>query len=89
MTTIKIHKASLLDMWIKQNEADIIDSREGCMLDNLLAECRRGVAIIYEAFVNSWESEYKVKFAKYNTPEADGLYSEWDFFCCAYDEGCE
>ena len=58
-----------LSKWLEQNKAELIDAYDGCLLDNVLYQCKNGVAAFYEQYVNPNESEYIVEFARENNPE--------------------
>lgn len=53
-----------LNKWIAQNKAILLDSCEGCLLDNYLFECDKGMALVTEHFVNTNYSDYKIQFSK-------------------------
>lgn len=55
-----------LDKWIHQNRAEYDGLfEEGCLLDNFVVNTKRGVAAIYEHFVNTGTSDYYVEFQSY------------------------
>ena len=62
MKTFYINSCDL-EKWIFQNKAVVLDCLEGCLLDNLLLECKRGYAAIYEHYLNSNSSNYLVIFS--------------------------
>ena len=76
MTVLKMSVTNF-EKWIHQNAAEIIDCAEGCLLDNYLLHTRRGVAAVYEHYVNPNMSDYRVYFAAYNTPEADDITDKY------------
>jgi len=55
-------KPAALNKWLYQNNAFIIDFSEGCLLDNMLIETKRGIAAIYEKYINPNLSGYLVIF---------------------------
>ncbi len=59
-----------LSKWLEQNKAELIDAYDGCLLDNVLYQCKNGVAAFYEQYVNPNESEYVVEFARDNDTKA-------------------
>lgn len=70
-----------LEKWQAQNDGECIDCVEGCLIDNLVIECKRGTAFLFEEYANCWSSLYHVYFIPYkeqaNNPEYDAL---WDRF---------
>ena len=46
-----------------QNKAEITDVKEGCLLDNLLYETKRGYLILKETYKNEWTSIYTLLFS--------------------------
>ena len=79
MTVLYFDKIKNFETWLKQNEAEAMDCVEGCLLDNAVYACKRGYAFVYESFVNSWSSEYKVKFVPYKE-DSTALWQEWENF---------
>ena len=75
MRKFKLDPAAF-DKFIFQNKADLIETFEGCLLDNYLYQGKRGMFAIYEKYVNPNMSEYLVVFAK-NENEIDRLWSEF------------
>ena len=71
-----------LDKWTAQNKAICIDCVEGCLLDNMVYECKRGTAFIFEECANEWSSMYMVYFVPYkeqeNNAEYDALWDRWN-----------
>ena len=49
---------------LHQNDAQLIDTFEGCLIDNYLYQARRGVFALFESYVNTWNSRYIFKFAR-------------------------
>lgn len=49
---------------LHQNDAQLIDTFEGCLIDNYLYQARRGVFALFESYVNTWSSRYIFKFAR-------------------------
>lgn len=73
-----------LDMWLHQNGSnEIIDFREGCLLDSFIISTKRGTAAIYERYCTSWTSNYRIEWEKY---PSDKVWENWEKFCTAYDE---
>ena len=48
---------------IKQNCGEVIDCIEGCLLDDLLVSCKRGMMALLETYQNAWQSVYTVYFS--------------------------
>lgn len=88
MKEFNFNGTDFLEMWLHQNGAEIDDIREGSLVDNYLVWCKNGVAIIYERYLNPWSSGYRVRFARYNTPEEAEIFHEWDRFCDEYEKQC-
>ena len=75
-----------LTTWMQQNDADIIDVREGCLLDNYFCTTKNGVVCIREFYVNSNMSEYHAYFARDKKPSAIvEVTNKWLTFIEAYD----
>ena len=73
-----------IDKWIHQNSAIVEDFLEGCLLDNMLLQTRRGVAFVKETFINTWCSTYTLYFAAYKDRDAvDAVYNMWYEFADA------
>lgn len=76
--------AMTIDKWVHQNSAIIEDFLEGCLLDNMLLQTRRGVAFVRETFINTWSSTYTLYFAAYTDAGAvDAVYTMWNDFADA------
>lgn len=91
MTELNLNTNATFNMWCHQNQAECADGRDGCLQDNFLMYCKRGIAIVYERYLNPWSSGHHVKFAKYDTPDELKLWNEWQAFCDEYDKeyGCD
>lgn len=76
MTTMKIRMN--LDKWINQNKGVIEDYKEGCLLDNMIVGCKRGIAYILESYVNPNQSEYLIHFVPYKENVPASLIACWD-----------
>jgi hypothetical protein len=73
-----------IDKWIHQNNAVVIDFLDGCLLDNMLLQTRRGVAFVKETIVNTWCSTYTLYFAaNKDAGAADTVYNMWNEFADA------
>ena len=73
-----------IDKWIHQNGAIVEDFLEGCLLDNMLLQTRRGVAFVKETALNVWSSTYTLYFAAYTDAGAvDAVYNMWSEFADA------
>ena len=69
-------KSMTIDKWIHQNGAIVEDFLDGCLLDNMLLQTRRGVAFVKETVLNTWCSTYTLYFAAYKDAGAvDAVYN--------------
>lgn len=66
---------SILAKWLYQNGGEVVDAIEGCLLDSLLIETRRGTAALLETYVNPWQSTYTLYFSTDSAPVVD-LFEE-------------
>lgn len=83
MTVFKLGSREY-EKWIHQNNAGVLDLVEGCLLDSVLVDCKRGVAAMFETALNTWSSAYLVYFAPYNDPDALATVNNmWDTFAGA------
>lgn len=76
-TEFRLHE---FEKWLKQNDGNIIDCFEGCLLDNYIVYCKNGIAIIFEEYVNSCSSCYKVYFFRHNKTDSEDykrIENEW------------
>lgn len=77
MTRLTI-SPSFLEKWMRQNEAEYTgDFFDGALIDSFVVFCKRGVAAIYEHYINSWESDYRVEF---ETGRAKTVWENWNRF---------
>ena len=53
-----------LEKLIYQNRGEIIDCVEGCLLDNLLIETKRGYMALIETYETCWTSYYTLYFSR-------------------------
>ena len=53
-----------LEKLIYQNKGEIIDCVEGCLLDNLLIETKRGYMALIETYETCWTSYYTLYFSR-------------------------
>lgn len=68
-----------LDQFIVQNKAVVEDCAEGCLQDNFLLQCKRGVAVAVETYENSNSSVHTIMFVRYGSKdELNELYRYWD-----------
>ena len=75
-----------LEKWAVQNSAECIDCVEGCLLDNLVYECKRGTAFIFEEYANTWTSMHMVYFIPYKEQENNAEYDAlWARFNALHD----
>lgn len=73
-----------IDKWMYQNSAIVEDFLDGCLLDNMLLQTRRGVAFVKETALNVWSSTYTLYFAAYKDAGAvDAVYNMWSEFADA------
>lgn len=78
MNDLKVFRPnpSQLKKWLRQNKVeDFIDCSEGVLLDNLVVQCKRGIAALYEHYVNSNQSDYLVE---YQHGDGAAVLSNWD-----------
>lgn len=68
-----IYKGNI-DKLLRQNKAITLDYKEGCLLDNMLIETKRGYMAIVETYATPWASVYTLYFSK---NEAD-IQAVWD-----------
>ena len=69
------------DTWAAQNNAECIDIVEGCLLDNLVMACKRGICFLFEVYQNEWCSKWHAYFIPYKEQDTNGDYSRlWDRF---------
>lgn len=74
-----------MNKWLHQNKAQYTGAYcEGCLLDNFMVETKRGVAAIYEHYLNPNSSDYLVKFVPFKggvqSGELDRLMADWYSF---------
>lgn len=77
VTQFYINGDKALKTWIFQNHADLIESIDGCLLDNYVVQTKNGYAAIYEHPCTEWSSNYRVEFQRGN---ADDVWSRWNEF---------
>ena len=53
-----------LEKLLYQNKGEIIDCVEGCLLDNLLIETKRGYMALIETYKTCWTSYYTLYFSR-------------------------
>ena len=77
VTTLKIYRDALtaLYKWSHQNKAVCVDCIEGSLIDSLLYETEKGMALFQECYINDSMSGYIVKFEKY---PAKSIWTEWN-----------
>ena len=64
------------------NEIEIMDCREGCLLDSYIGYNNEGKLVaVFETYVNPWQSCYTVVMGD----EAD-IWDRWNTFTEQYDE---
>ena len=80
MTVFKLGSREY-EKWIYQNNAEVLDLVEGCLIDSVLVDCRRGCAAMFETALNECSSAFLVYFAPYNDPDALATVNNmWDTF---------
>lgn len=52
--------------------------KEGVLLDSFLIYCKNGLTLLQDHFLNCWQSDYCVMFARYN--DQDGINEIWDVY---------
>lgn len=74
--------AGALGRWMHQNKAQYTGAYvEGVLVDSFVVETKRGVAAIYEHYLNEWTSNYCVEFTPYKSgAEVNELWKEWNEF---------
>ena len=81
-TVFSIKPGDNFNTWLFQNGAEIVDAREGCLLDNYLIACKHGISICTEQYVNEWSSRYFIRFER---GAGEAVYAAWEQFCAEYD----
>ena len=75
------------DTWAAQNNAECIDIVEGCLLDNMVMECKRGICFLFEIPTNEWCSKWRCYFIPYKEQESNGDYERlWDRFTALQEQ---
>ncbi len=64
ITVIKFVTPSFLEKLIHQNKAELQEINDGCLLDNMLYDCKNGFMAVYESYMNCWSSCYTVNFSR-------------------------
>lgn len=63
VTMFELAPGREFDRWMKQNGAEYTgDYIEGVLQDSFVVSTRRGYAAIYEHYLNTWSSDYRVEF---------------------------
>lgn len=74
MTRFRIESKDL-EKWIHQNKAEYTgDFVDGRLLDNFVLACKRGIAAVYEHYLNCWTSDYLVEF---EPGKAEEVWRHW------------
>ena len=80
MTVFKLGSCEY-SKWIHQNNAKVLDLVEGCLIDSVLVDCKRGCAAMFETALNEWSSAFLVYFAPYNDLDAlETVNNMWNTF---------
>jgi len=69
-----------LQKWLHQNgvtENGYLEFVEGCLLDNMIVQTKRGYAAIYESYQNSNSSVYRIEFQPGDAPD---VWDRWENF---------
>ena len=67
-----------LQKWLVQNEAEIIDCFEGCLLDYYVIACKNGTCFVFEECATEWASKYHAYFFKNDHSEKyKRIEEEW------------
>lgn len=74
--TIGNYTGMSLEKWIAQNDGIITDSYDGSLLDNYAVDCKHGQAFIFENYVNSNASNYRVYFFRENEIDKTAAYEK-------------
>ena len=81
MSSYIIGSCTDFEKWEKQNNAQIIDCYEGCLLDGLVYDCKRGTAFFFEHYLNPNSSGYMFMFFPYKEQENNTEYNKaWNDF---------
>ena len=51
---------------------------DGVLVDNFIIYCKKGLALLQEHYLNPWQSDYYVMFARYDDKESTDII--WDIF---------
>ena len=82
----KLYLSSIdLEKFLYQNKAVIVDCVEGCLIDNILCETKRGLMTLTEHYLNCWTSDYLVTFGT-TEEEKDTLYNDFQILSDNYYE---
>ena len=60
--------------FIEENQAEIIDIIEGCLLDNYLLSTKNGYIAMIETYVNSWTSCHTI-YKSTDSGEIDEIWN--------------
>lgn len=71
--------------WIIQNKAVAVDCAEGCLLDNLLCDCKNGIAFLFETYLSANSSDYTVYFFRKDEEETEEYEECMKRFCALQD----
>lgn len=85
MTSFYIN-ADKMNMWEHQNCAEVLDFRDGCLLDHFLVYTKNGVAAVHEHYLNPNASNYRVDFARRGSDFFAQVEEHWEAFADAYDK---
>lgn len=63
VTCFRLDPGKDFEKWFRQNKAEFVgDFVPGCLQDNFVVVTKRGIAAVYENYVNCWTSDYYIEF---------------------------
>ena len=77
ITVIKHCDQKLINLLLKQNNAECLEFCYGSLLDNALYACKKGCMSVYESYVNCWSSDYTVYFSRNYDVITDKFYTDF------------
>lgn len=78
VTQFYINDEDTFRMWLYQNQADLVESVDGNLLDNYAVQTKNGYAMIYEHPTTEWTSNYRVEFQR--GYYAEDIWKRWNEF---------
>ena len=64
-----------INKYLHQNHASVVESFDGCLIDNYLAYSNKAIIAIMEEYVNCWTSRHHVYHAKLTGKDAEQIES--------------